>query len=234
MNELFFLLQPMLLMLEEFFRKLQQTDASVLAFITHHRMNALDPIFIQFTDIATLVTYSIPVILLLYAYLTHRFLLQRKSWLVLITLTINSAIVDTLKKVVHRPRPFVTYRNIHNLVPVNSFSFPSGHTAEVMLLAISLSMLFPKRKWAIAIAWLWALMVSYSRMDLGVHYPSDVLGSVLIGWLVAFTFINLMRRLGFLHSPTGHFQSTNKLSGFLFLHALIFFAAHSFFRDNYA
>lgn len=199
MNQLIFLLQNAQLLSADLFTKLQQTDTRLLAFITHHRINSLNPFFIQLTDVATLVTYSIPVILLIYAYAKHLFLLQRKSWLVLIGLTINSTIVDTIKKVVHRPRPFVTYSNIHNLVPVSTFSFPSGHTAEVTLLAVSLSILFPKHKWAISLTWLWALLISYSRMDLGVHYPSDVLGAMAISMLVALTFIKLMTHLDFLN-----------------------------------
>jgi len=200
MNQVIFLLQLTQLLSADLFTKLQQTDARLLSFITHHRVNSLDPFFIQLTDVATLVTYSIPVILLIYAYAKQLVVLQRKSWLVLIALTINSAIVDTLKKVIHRPRPFVTYSDIHNLVPVTSFSFPSGHTAEVTLLAISISILFPKQKWAIVLTWLWALVISYSRMDLGVHYPSDVLGAMANSMLVAFTFIKLMLRLDFLRS----------------------------------
>ncbi len=198
MNQLLFLLQPLELLVLHFFEQLQQTDIRVLAFINHHRLNFLDPFFIQLTGVATLVTYSVPVILLLYAYAKRRFVLQRKSWLLLITLTLTSTIADTLKRVVHRPRPFVTHPNIHNLVAVSTFSFPSGHTAEVSLLAIAVSLLFPKHKWGIAVVWLWAIAISYSRMDLGVHYPSDILGSLIISMIMAFSFIKLMVHLNFL------------------------------------
>ncbi len=190
--------QFFLLIFVHFFKMLQQADINLLKLINLHRVTFLDPFFIFITDVATIITYSVPIILLMYAYAKHRFVLQRKSWLVLITLTLNSAIVDLLKKLVHRPRPFVTYSYIHNLVPVSSFSFPSGHTAEVSMLAISLSLLFPGPKWGIALAWLWAVLIGYSRMYLGVHYPGDVIGSFIISTIDAFIFIKVMINLGFL------------------------------------
>jgi undecaprenyl-diphosphatase len=190
--------QFFLLIYLHFFKMLQQADINLLKLINLHRVTFLDPFFIFITDIATIITYSVPIILLIYAYAKHRFVLQRKSWLVLIALGLNSVIVDILKKLVHRPRPFVTYPYIHNLVPVSSFSFPSGHTAEVSMLAISVSLLFSGPQWGIALAWLWALLIGYSRMDLGVHYPGDVLGSFIISTFVAFIFIKGMISLDFL------------------------------------
>ena len=202
MHELIFFLQIFLTGLTHFFKVLQQADIYLLEFIYFHRLTFLDPFFILMTNLASVITYSVPVILLIYAYLKHRFLLQRKSWLILMALTINSVIVDILKNVVNRPRPFITYPSIHNLVEVHTASFPSGHVAEVFMLAISLSLLFPKQKWGIRFSWLWALLIAYSRMDLGVHYPSDVLGSIIVTDIVALAFITLMIYLDFLQKKT--------------------------------
>ena len=202
MHELTFLLQIFLTVLTHFFKVLQQADIHLLEFINLHRVTFLDPFFIFMTNLATVITYSVPIILLIYAYVKHRSLLQRKSWLILITLAINSAIVDIIKNVVNRPRPFITYPFIHNLVRVHSASFPSGHAAEVFMLTISLSLLFPKQKWGIRFSWVCALLIAYSRMDLGVHYPSDLLGSIIVTGIVAFAFITLMIHLGFLQKRT--------------------------------
>ncbi len=65
------------------------------------------------------------------------------------------------------------------------------------MLAISLSLLFPKQKWGIGFGWAWALLIGYSRMDLGVHYPSDIIGSIIISGMIAFAFITLMIHFGF-------------------------------------
>lgn len=168
---------------------LQNMDIRILELINHNRIKSLDHFFIFITNIATIVTYGVPVILLIYAYIQRLFLLQRKSWLILLSLILNSAIVDAIKYIVNRPRPFITYPYIDKLIAVSTPSFPSGHSAEVFVLAISFSILFPKKKWGIIAAWLWAVIICYSRMDLGVHYPGDILGSLLISFFVA-VFLN--------------------------------------------
>ena len=60
------------------------------------------------------------------------------------------------------------------------YSFPSGHTATAFALATSLSITYPKW-YVIAPSALWACSVGVSRMNEGVHYPSDVLAGAVIG-----------------------------------------------------
>lgn len=203
MHELFFLFQFLYLMLIHFFRELQQTDVHILKFINHERITSLDSFFIFITNVATVTTYSFAILLLIYSYIKRSFLLERKGWLLLIALTLNSAIADTIKNFVQRPRPFITYSFIHNLVDIHSSSFPSGHTAEVFSLAFGLAILFPKSRWGLVLAWLWAFLVAYSRLVLGVHYPSDVVASIFISGIFAFTFIKLMVSLDFIKENKG-------------------------------
>jgi undecaprenyl-diphosphatase len=110
---------------------------------------------------------------------------------------INLGITAGLKYLVKRKRPFVTYKGII----VNKSgktcldpSFPSGHSSTSFMLATSLSLAYPK--WYVIVpSYAYAGTVAYSRMDLGVHYPSDVLAGALIGSGSAYLTYRISKKL---------------------------------------
>jgi hypothetical protein len=84
------------------------------------------------------------------------------------------------KHLFNRPRPFITYSDITAKIPAGGPSFPSGHASLAFALATSVSLNFPKWYFILP-AYAWAGHVAYSRLYLGVHYPSDVLAGCLLG-----------------------------------------------------
>lgn len=86
-----------------------------------------------------------------------------------------------MKYLFNRERPYDRYPDrVHAYSHESSPSFPSGHTATAFALATSLSVRYPKW-YVIAPSALWACSVGVSRMNEGVHYPSDVLAGAAIG-----------------------------------------------------
>jgi undecaprenyl-diphosphatase len=120
---------------------------------------------------------------------------KKQSIEMLLTIILSVAIADRicsgiLKPLVERLRP-CHEPLIQQLVHVvgdcgGQFGFCSSHAANSFSLATSLFLLFGKQFPNIKYFYLWAMIVSYSRIYVGVHYPLDVLTGAGIGVLAAF------------------------------------------------
>lgn len=175
----------------------QNIDINLLRDINLNRNKSLDPSFRFLTNSVTPLTIAVPVGYIT-AYLIKRDSSSKSNAIIVCSSIIIAGVVSTsLKYAVNRDRPFVTYPDINKATSGGSPSFPSGHTSAAFSLATSVSITCPKW-YVIAPSFLWASSVAYSRMDLGVHYPSDVLVGAIIGsgsaWLSYIINKRLMRR----------------------------------------
>lgn len=110
------------------------------------------------------------------------------------------ALTTVAKELIGRERPFERYTDIIARENISSRSFPSGHTATAFALATSLSIRFPK--WYVIVpSMLWAGAVGYSRMQMGVHYPTDVIGGMFVGVGTAFVNVYVNRWLNSIIFP---------------------------------
>lgn len=121
------------------------------------------------------------------------------AFCVLTTALLADAVV---KPLVARPRPCYDPRVsfLLDLVPdyvARGFSFPSAHAANTMALAVFVSRLAGSRRLTIVLIG-WSLANCWTRLYLGVHYPSDILCGLLIGiadgWLFHWLYTRLYRK----------------------------------------
>jgi len=117
---------------------------------------------------------------------------------VIVLIALSDQIANLLKSGVKRFRPCkdpeIGYLvHLVNNYCRSSYGFVSGHAANTFALAIFISLLFSK-KWVTVGLVSWAVLVSYSRIYLGVHYPGDVFCGALLGALLGWGMFALLKR----------------------------------------
>lgn len=131
----------------------------------------------------------------------------RKKWGIYTILCVLSTEVmnDLIKNVVMRPRPYMTHEEIQCLKPLDprhdlydsvrqGYSFPSGHSSGAASLCASLFACIRSRI-VLAVGIPIVLLVGVSRFSLGVHYPTDVMAGILLGFLCTLLIDRLYDRI---------------------------------------
>ena len=166
-------------------------DISILRFIYYNRVPGLDKILYFISYFATYINIGLLLTILAVSLIKKSRPLRIVFYKMVVVMVIAALMSTMLKSLISRERPFVSYPDIVKLSEAGNASFPSGHTLEGFAVAVAFSILIPKKKFYIPV-FMWASVVAYSRMALGVHYPSDVLGGMIIGsfigWIVPWVF----------------------------------------------
>ena len=161
-------------------RSLQYYDDQVLLNLAKTRTPQQTGVYMFLSRNYKIVNAAVPAGLLASGVITNNKEMRQNSVYVLSSTLVTYGLNAIVKGLVKRKRPYI--RNI-NIVPVyeaNRYSFPSGHTSSTMSTATALSIAYPKW-YVIAPSFLWAGATSYSRMYLGVHYPTDVAAGLILG-----------------------------------------------------
>lgn len=158
----------------------QNTDIDLLQSLNSGNSASWDNTNIVFSHSMVPICITVPASAYLYGVIKRDSTAKRNSYIITGSLLASTAITMGLKYSVNRERPYNTYPSIIKKTEGGDPSFPSGHTSSAFATATSISMLYPKW-YVIAPSFLWASAVGYSRMELGVHYPSDVAAGAIIG-----------------------------------------------------
>ncbi|MFJ5712927.1 phosphatase PAP2 family protein [Neobacillus sp. NPDC093127] len=166
--------------------KIIDFDSDVIAAIQGLESPTLTKVMKFFTLIGSssvVIVLTIILIIFLYKVLHHRLEL-----ILFISAIIGSAVLNQILKLIfHRVRP-----NFHRLIDISGYSFPSGHAMNAFTVYVILSFLLWRHipsRWGRSVLIIFSVFmimaIGISRIYLGVHYPSDIIGGYLASgfWL---------------------------------------------------
>lgn len=152
-------------------------DTTISLLIANTYRNTIFDIVSIFFSIFFSIPFFIFIVILLN--FVHFFKKKRFSSIISTLLT-YSIVVSILKFIVKRQRPyFIPMKPIYL---ANFYSFPSGHAGTAFIFAVFFSDRYPKYS---IIFYLIAIIISLSRVYLGVHYLSDVITGAIIGFIIS-------------------------------------------------
>lgn len=147
------------------------------------------------------------------------FVIRKYKWNTLLILVIVAIMIlasDTasafVKETVHRPRPSWQPGLMVHIVQAykgGHWGFYSGHASNTFCVAIFLCMILGKRYWYVGLlAILWSVIMSYTRIYLGVHYPGDIISGWVAGSLFGLICKFIVQTA--IHNPVGSDSKFNE------------------------
>ncbi|MEA4983124.1 MAG: phosphatase PAP2 family protein [Paludibacter sp.] len=141
----------------------------------------LRPVSIFITETANPISLAIPIGMGAYSLISKDKDLFKDAFYIAFSSGVNLGMTELLKRSIRRERPATTYPGELYIYEIRTdYAMPSGHTSGAFATATALSLKYPE--WYVIVpAYVWASSVGFSRMHLGLHYPTDVLAGAALG-----------------------------------------------------
>lgn len=188
--------------------KLKQWDEALLLFINGFHTDSLDPVMLVVTR--TDVWTPLFLVLIFLIFKTYR----KEGWWVMVGVALTVLLADQItsglmKPFFHRLRPSNEPALEGALHLVNGYrgglyGFASSHAANTLGVAFLVYMVLKDHHKMIWFIFIWAFVMSYTRLYLGVHYPGDILAGALVGLFSGYAgyrlYLFLKRKYPITHS----------------------------------
>ena len=207
----------------DWFQKILDYDTQAFLFLNGFYNDFWDTVMLMVTRKETWLP--------LYAVILSFFVKNYRSKSILIILFLALTIVASdqfsvlIKESVQRLRPVYNpaiEHLVHNVLRKGGkHGFVSSHAANTFAIFVFTSRIFKNRRYGVLILF-WALLLCYSRIYSGVHYPLDLIGGAILGWILGVLFYKIMMFIEnhFFIARTPKIEKTvlaNKQVGIIFL-----------------
>lgn len=174
-------------------------DRELLLYLNSFHTPWLDPIMLLITK----TFFWLPLYLFLLYLVFRNF--KKESWIVLIGVAITILLADQITSSIMKPfferlRPsrepsLVGLVHLVNGYNGGKYGFASSHAANTFATALFFFLLFRDRYRWVWILFVWAVVMTYTRIYLGVHYPGDIIVGMLVGLGAAWTGFMVQKKI---------------------------------------
>lgn len=155
-------------------------EYNMLRNMADHRTEGKTKFYKTISQANSIVGFTIPATYLALGLAEKNKSLEKKALYMAECMAVTQGSSFLLKTIIKRERPAIQDPTFIPVVNPTNYGFPSGHTSAAFSMATSFTLACPK--WYVAVpAFAYASLVGYSRMYLGVHFPTDVFAGALLG-----------------------------------------------------